>query len=161
MCLKLTFNKNLRNENQASTIEGLLKSEDDSLLNVRLEFENGPFLYNIAIRSKQSKTNSYAFPSIPKKAHREDDKNTEIEDSSSKSEFEVDRNYVCKYCLKYFSRAETCRDHEITCHENSLKFNFECSTCHQKFRTANGLKSHNNNKHSDKKPDLYQCKIDY
>ena len=84
-----THIKNLRNEDQASTIEGLLKSEDDSLLHVRLEFEDGPFLYNIAIRSKQSKTNSYAFPSIPKKAHREDDNNTEqdlrsLESSSSR-----------------------------------------------------------------------------
>jgi len=85
-------------------------------------------------------------------------KKTEVEDSPSKSEFEVDRTYVCKYCLKYFSRAGTCRDHEITYHENALKYNFECSTCHQKFRTANGLKSHINNKHSDKKPDLYKCK---
>lgn len=153
-----THIKNLRNEDQASTIEGLLKSEDDSLLNVRLEFEDGPFLYNIAIRSKQVKINSYAFLSIPKKAHKDDDNKTEVEDSPSKSEFEVDRNYVCKYCLKYFSRAETCRDHEITYHENSLKYNFECSICQQKFRTANGLKSHMNNKHSDKKPDLYKCK---
>ena len=70
----------------------------------------------------------------------------------------MDRNYVCKYCLTYFSRQDTCRNHEKTFHENSLKYNFECSICKQRFRTANGLKSHMNNKHSDEKPALYKCK---
>ena len=87
-----------------------------------------------------------------KNENAHDDKNAEIEESPPKSEFKVDQNYVCKYCLTYFSRQEACRNHEKTIHENSLKYNFECSICEQKFRTANGLKSHMNNKHSDKKP---------
>ena len=87
-----THIKNLRDGDQASTIEGLLKSEDDSLINVRLDFDDGSFLYKIAIRSKQAKPNSSL--SIQKKG--DDDRTSEVGESQSKSEFE-------KLCLQILS----------------------------------------------------------
>ena len=126
-------------------------------------FEDGPFFYNISLRSKEAKPKksinlaSYRSRKTWEKENKENE-NDEFIESPPKSEFRVDQNYVCKYCLKYFSRHEACRNHEKTFHENKLKYNFECSICQQKFRTANGLKSHINNKHSDKKSAPYKCK---
>ena len=119
--------KNLQNADQVSTIEDLLISEeDDSLPDVTLYFEDGPFFYNVSFRSKVAKPKKLV--NLAKYRSREtwvkeknenahDDKNSEIEESPPKSEFKVDQNYVCKYCLTYFSRQEACRNHEKTFHE--------------------------------------------
>ena len=67
--------------------------------------------------------------------------------SNFHSEFKVDSVYTCKYCLKDFSRAETCRDHEETYHLK--KKSYSCNICGKNFKTHNARKIHELKEHSE------------
>ena len=60
--------------------------------------------------------------------------------------FKVDKNYVCKYCLFYFSTKEACKNHEKFIHESD-DYLFKCQECQKGFKTKFGLKTHHKNKH--------------
>ena len=60
--------------------------------------------------------------------------------------FKVDKNYVCKYCLFYFSTKEACKNHEKFIHESG-DYLFKCQECQKGFKTKFGLKTHHKNKH--------------
>ena len=60
--------------------------------------------------------------------------------------FKVDKNYVCKYCLFYFSTKEACKNHEKFIHESD-DYLFKCQECQKGFKTKFGLKTHHKNNH--------------
>ena len=60
--------------------------------------------------------------------------------------FKVDKNYVCKYCLFYFSTKEACKNHEKFIHESG-DYLFKCQECQKGFKTKFGLKTHHKNNH--------------
>ena len=71
---------------------------------------------------------------------------TSHNNSNLHSEFKVDNIYTCKYCLKEFSRAETCRDHVETHHLK--KKSYTCNICGKNFKTYNARKIHEIKEHS-------------
>ena len=80
----------------------------------------------------------------------------EENENIQKSIFNVDKSYVCKYCLTYFSRPEKCRDHIKTFHENK-DTQYECNICERKYKTKEGLDSHMSNKHSSNSAATFKC----
>ena len=52
--------------------------------------------------------------------------------------FQVENNRSCNICLKTFSKASYCREHMMSIHSESKKY--QCDKCESKFSTRNGLK---------------------
>ena len=154
----------------------LSQFDDSSLTEIKFEFQDGSISYSIHIsnndsdrtskesenkRNQKKKVNqskcprsvSWILKGLEKEKHdnegdydSNDDEENQVEEDE-KSVFDVDKNYVCKYCLTYFSRPEKCREHIRTFHENLDDIQYECNICDRKYKTEEGLSTHMTNKH--------------
>ena len=73
------------------------------------------------------------------------------------STFTVEKNFACKYCLRYFSSKESCKNHEKYIHEATDIDLFQCETCKKGFKTKFGLRSHIKNIHESIQSSKFIC----
>ena len=71
--------------------------------------------------------------------------------------FKVKNNRACNICLKTFSKASYCREHMISMHSESKKY--QCDQCESKFNTKNGLKLHMDTSHENESKDPFICTV--
>ena len=154
--------KNLTNPSQVNTIQSLLKLETDvTSLYINLSFEEGPICYKISIQRKNLKrkfalkTKNELNPSViamleamekDQNDEKRNDENVEIDDDVVETpkkigKFSVDNEFTCRFCLKYFSRKDYCKEHELNCHGSTKKI-FKCGNCDKCFKNMIGKKAH-------------------
>ena len=141
--------KNLKHHSQVTIIQSLLKPETDvTSLDINLSFEEGPICYSISLKTQNLKRKKFALKTDSKlhdsvnamleamnndqnEKETNDNDNVEIdvEETPKKiGKFSVDNEFTCRFCLKYFSRKDYCKQHELNCHGNTKKI-FKCENC--------------------------------
>ena len=70
------------------------------------------------------------------------------------SEFDIEENYICTICTKYFSRKEARDNHMKNIHYEP--FSYTCNICGKKLSSKNGLETHM--KSHEAPSTWYKCK---